>query len=388
MKPPEFYRGREQTYVKHLFLEEYLERVAYNIGSFATDFVYVDGFSGPWKSQDEDYADTSFGLAILKLRQVRNALTDQGKRFDVRCLFIEKDPSRYAALKTETQKIPDMAVNAEHGEFEALIPRIIEFVGKSFALVFVDPTGWTGFGLAQIRPLLILRGEVIVNFMYNDINRHLEDPRPEVIRTLDSTFGGHGWQREIEERIADGMNREDAVVETYRRRFKAAGNFPYATTTRVLNPLADRTYFYLVYGTRHRKGLIEFRNVEKKVIDIQENVRDAAKYDYRVSRTSQGELFGPGEFRSPSRHFQEERSRECNASRSELRADLAAKGVVKYEDILPIALEHRLVWESDVKQWLMDMSGNGDVEIRGLKPRERTPKPGHVICWLGGRSRG
>ena len=31
MRPLEFYRGREQTYVKHFFLEKYLERVAYNI---------------------------------------------------------------------------------------------------------------------------------------------------------------------------------------------------------------------------------------------------------------------------------------------------------------------------------------------------------------------
>ena len=32
MKPVEYYRGREQTYLKHFFLERYLERVAYVIG--------------------------------------------------------------------------------------------------------------------------------------------------------------------------------------------------------------------------------------------------------------------------------------------------------------------------------------------------------------------
>lgn len=64
MKPAEYYRGREQTYLKHFFLERYLERVAYNIGSFYNDFVYVDGFSGPWKSGDEALDDTSFMIAI------------------------------------------------------------------------------------------------------------------------------------------------------------------------------------------------------------------------------------------------------------------------------------------------------------------------------------
>ena len=52
MKPADHYRGREQTYLKHFFLERYLERVAYKVGSFAPEFVYVDGFSGPWKTED------------------------------------------------------------------------------------------------------------------------------------------------------------------------------------------------------------------------------------------------------------------------------------------------------------------------------------------------
>ena len=50
---PKDYVGREQTYIKHFFLERYLERVAYNILSFRDNFVYVDGFSGPWRSEDK-----------------------------------------------------------------------------------------------------------------------------------------------------------------------------------------------------------------------------------------------------------------------------------------------------------------------------------------------
>ena len=70
MQSLDYYRGREQTYLKHFFLERYLERVAYNIGSFVDEFVYVDGFSGPWKSEAESLEDTSFIIAIQKLRQV------------------------------------------------------------------------------------------------------------------------------------------------------------------------------------------------------------------------------------------------------------------------------------------------------------------------------
>lgn len=62
MKLPEDYRGREQTYLKHFFLERYLERVAYKVGSFAQEFVYVDGFSGPWRTEDPGFEDSSSSL--------------------------------------------------------------------------------------------------------------------------------------------------------------------------------------------------------------------------------------------------------------------------------------------------------------------------------------
>ena len=42
MKPVEYYEGREQTYLKHFFLERYLETVAYHIGYWQQEFAYVD----------------------------------------------------------------------------------------------------------------------------------------------------------------------------------------------------------------------------------------------------------------------------------------------------------------------------------------------------------
>ena len=55
MRPLGYYKGREQTYAKHLFLDTYLERVARNILSFSDEFIYVDGFSGPWQSGDDEF---------------------------------------------------------------------------------------------------------------------------------------------------------------------------------------------------------------------------------------------------------------------------------------------------------------------------------------------
>lgn len=95
MKPLDYYKGREQTYLKHFFLERYLERAAYHIGAFQQDFVYVDCFSGPWKAEDEALDDTSFMIAIKKIESVREGLGKIGRYPRMRCLFIEKDEIAY-----------------------------------------------------------------------------------------------------------------------------------------------------------------------------------------------------------------------------------------------------------------------------------------------------
>ena len=53
---------------------------------------------------------------------------------------------------------------------------------------------------------------------------------------------------------------------------------------------------------------------------------------------------------------------------------------VLYENALAHMLELPLVWESDVKRITMDLFHSGEIDIRGLKRRERTPKKGYVLA--------
>jgi len=248
MKSIDYYRNREQTYLKHFFLERYLERVGFNICSFRDDFVYVDGFSGPWKSRDEQFEDTSFMIAIKELRKVREGVARLGKRPpSIRCVFVEKGPKAFNELQDAVRGITDIEITPIPGEFEEVIPQIGKAIRQSFSLVFIDPTGWTGFGLKRIVPILEHRpGEVIVNFMFDFIRRGFGV-------SFDALFGGPDW---------DASMTEDETIQLYSKRMKAAGRFDHVTSTRILNPTSDRTYFYLVYATRHWKGLLEFRNVK------------------------------------------------------------------------------------------------------------------------------
>lgn len=290
MRPPEFYKGREQTYLKHFFLEKYLQRVAFHIGYFYPRFVYVDGFSGPWRAQGEDLSDTSFRIALDQLNYVQTGLAapPHHKHPTVEAIFIEKDPVAFVALQQAvTEYKGTIKVTPLPGTFEANIPKIIQRIGKAFAFFLIDPTGWKGFGMQPIKPVLThTPGEVIINFMYDNINRFLNSSDPKTEASLDALFGTDKWRvlRDVEE-------REYAIVDFYREQIRHAGGFPFVTSTRILKPTQDRAYYHLVYATRNQKGILEFRKVEEASVYEQEQVRLTAKRQEREHRTGQSELF-------------------------------------------------------------------------------------------------
>lgn len=380
MPDPSLYAGREQTYVKHFFLKRYLERVAYNIYSFKDDFAYVDGFSGPWKSAAESYKDTSFSLALEQLRAVRSGVKDgRGKDVTFRCQFVEKDNRAFAELKATVEGISDVTIELINGEFENHIADVQKFVGRSFSLVFIDPTGWTGYPLEKITPLLQLKGEVLINFMSDFITRFIDDPRPNIAAGFNDLFGAE-WFNEWKALHDAGMTREAAAIRVYTERLKKAGNYKFVTSTRILKPASDRAYFYLIYATRHSKGILEFRGVEKKAVDVQERLRNDVKYQTAVARTGQPGLFGAAIMDTAVAAYEDERKNQHEIALGKLIELIKAhpKGI-KYEDLIGPVMETPLTWESDLKGWLKQLLSEDKITISGMGPRERTVKPGHTI---------
>ncbi len=307
-------------------------------------------------------------IAIQELRKVREGIARQGRRPPtIRCVFVEKDSKAFRELQHTVQGITDIEITPILGEFEHVIPDILKAIRQSFSLVFIDPTGWTGFGLQRIRPILQhVPGEVIVNFMFDFINRRFGV-------SFDDLFGGPGW---------DASMSENETIRLYSERMKTAGLFNHVTSTRILKPTADRTFFYLVYGTRHWKGLLEFRDVEKRFVEEQERVRLTAKQLKRIDKTGQNELFSDSSSPTSVRSFEQERQKNKDNALNRLRELLRRNPRVQYEDVLGSLLELPLVWQSDVNELIMDLRGR-ELEVEGLQPRERTPKRGHVIVGKG-----
>ncbi|MBI2497839.1 MAG: hypothetical protein HYV75_08010, partial [Opitutae bacterium] len=94
------YFGREQSLIKHVILEKYLERFAIIVGKGYDGIVYVDGFSGPWNVQSENLDDSSFSIALGQLRKARLAVRETfGRELQIKCIFLEKEAAPFARLK-------------------------------------------------------------------------------------------------------------------------------------------------------------------------------------------------------------------------------------------------------------------------------------------------
>jgi three-Cys-motif partner protein len=286
------YTKREQTLAKHIILKKYLQTLAFKLlhGGHST-LTYVDGFSGPWESKTSDYSDTSFMIAIKALKDAQEQMRLQGKRKRIRCFFVEEKASAYAQLEKAVRLHHDPAnefhVKTFHGKFEDAVDEIMNFVGASFALTFIDPTGWTGYEFDKIsRIMQHTPGEVLLNYMFDFVNRFTAWDNPKIAASFDGILG-KDWKARMD---ASESPRDETVQTLFAEEFKKAGNFKYVLSTPI-EKLADRTHFCIVYGSRNVKGLEAYRDVEYAAMKEHGMRRLEAKQALLEEKTGQGSMF-------------------------------------------------------------------------------------------------
>lgn len=294
MSEKELYVGREQSFVKHLILRKYLQRFAFIIGSRYDVITYVDCFSGPWNVQSQELKDSSFSIALEELQAARAQHGIRGKSVKLRCLFLEENPDAYAKLKQFADNARNAVVETRNCKLKDAIEDIVSFVKKggarSFPFIFIDPTGWTGFAMDEISPLLQLTpSEVLINFMTGHILRFIESPDEMTQESFVRLFGSDSFRENL--KGLTQRDREDAAVEEYSRVVARTGQFPFTSTSIVLHPEFDRTHFHLIYATRNTKGVEVFKEAEKAAMKEMQQVRAEAHKRKHERKMPQAELF-------------------------------------------------------------------------------------------------
>jgi len=373
------YLGREQSLIKHIILEKYLERFAVITGSWSDGIIYVDGFSGPWNVQSESLEDASFSIALKQLRNARDTVKKIfNKELKIRCVFLEKKPGPFARLKRFAEEQKDANITVLNVEFAQAIPHLVMLIksagGGYFPFIFIDPTGWKGFAMQTITPLLRLEpSEILVNFMTGFIMRFAEDRREEIGASFEGLFGDAAFRNRL--RGLDGREREDALVFEYARRIGEMGGFPFVPVAVVPHPTKNRTHFHLVYATRNIKGLEVFKGAERRALSMLGEIRADAKRREREQRTNQPEFLTGSE--APDVGYVNDLAAHYGRlARESVHSLIREERELSFDEAYAVGMRYPTIQLQALRQWIEEIADIGNL---GTHEKVGKPNAGHRI---------
>jgi three-Cys-motif partner protein len=355
------YSEREQTKAKHFILKRYLEALAFKVLTFS-DITYVDGFSGPWKTQTEDFSDTSFIIALRVLQNAQEIVAERGKRQRIRCFLSESDATAFAQLRAAVAPFDKPAegfeVRTYHGRFEDAVPEINGYIGQSFPLIFIDPKGWTGYPLAKLRPLFARQKcEVVINFMYEFINRFAHSEDPAIVESLNPILGGPGWR----DRLDPDLSRGAAVEKLFRETVGTVLELPFVVSTRIDKSTAERPHFFITYGTKSREGLKAFRDTEYAALRKHAGSRAEASERKRAEKTRTDDLFAEHHAGIREATIDGIVEEQKNHARDYLLTALA-RSPLKFVQVWEELLKSFMLRETNVKDICVALANEGKIE--------------------------
>ena len=252
------------TRAKHEILKLYMQAWVPILGqSNFSELLYIDGFAGPGRySKGED------GSPIIALK----AALEQRERIRPKMsfLFVERQNDRASMLESilgDTATPPQFSVAVEGGKtFEEAVTRFLDArtsggnrIPPTFA--FIDPFGWSGVPFDLVRRILSYPScEVLVTFMYEEINRFIGHPDQE--SNFDSFFGAREW-RQITS-VYDPHERNRQLHDLYLNQLRDSAGMKYVRSFEMRNG-RDVTDYYLFYATNSLLGLKKMKEAMWRV---------------------------------------------------------------------------------------------------------------------------
>jgi len=206
------------TLAKHQILRGYLDAWLPITTRYNSRVLYIDGFAGPGR-----YRDGEDGSPIIALKAALEHHYPMSA--EIIYLFIEVDARRSANLRQEIARLslpPNIQVHVQQGRFDETISDLLDHLGGSAArlaptFAFIDPFGWTGAPFSIIQRLLARqRCEVLVNLMYEEVNRFLALPRQA--DNWNRLFGTSGWEHVLG--AGDAIERQQRVHDLYEHQMR------------------------------------------------------------------------------------------------------------------------------------------------------------------------
>ena len=257
---------KPHTQAKHEILRRYLGAWFPILSKWEKRIIYLDGFAGPCV-----YEGGEDGSPVIALQTaVTHVLSSQLANTEIFFFFIEKDQNRAKKLKEVlNNKFPKLPKNinytVEGSEFAPTFEQVLDLLDKQDrklapTFAFIDPFGFSGLPMQLIARLLNCdKCEVFITFMSGFVKRFLDELREPVLTEL---FGTDEWKKARE--ISVPVEKETFLLSLYERQLQKLGGAPFVRSFGMIGE-QNQIIYYLVFATKHLKGLEVMKNAMWKV---------------------------------------------------------------------------------------------------------------------------
>ena len=296
---------QKQTEMKHRVFSYYLPLWLQILSSTNKNLNYFDGFGGIGAYHtDEDikknkYVSNCFGSPVISVQTISDLKKDR-KITQANVIIIDEYPDNLENIKKilkfkNLPFLPSDRINFEYGDFDKKINEGLDSFEKNQSKIaptffLLDPFGISGIKLCTIKRIMNMdKTEILLNFMYNSLQRWVNHPNKKIQNIYDEYFDGDEW-RECKGKYL--YEKEQKFVSIFRNKCK---NFSKHVYPFKLNfPHKKQTYYYLFHLTNHWLGCSLMKNSFAKFND--------GKCEYEGEKY-QSTLFGSIEQKEKKENF-------------------------------------------------------------------------------------
>jgi three-Cys-motif partner protein len=251
------------TRTKHRILRGYLE---YWLPTALqeNEHVYIlDGFAGPG-----EYTKGEPGSPLIAINTLLEYTTNSEHLRRVSFLFIDNHRKRHYHLHDLINRYKHMQPMIEtlncrlmKGDFARILHEWLAAMETRVPnlaprFIFIDPFGFSNTPLSHIaRIMRHSQSEVLITFMYEELNRFLSHPSKKIQHRFTELFGTERW-RDID---LNG-DREQQICDLYRTQLQKMGNTKYVCMFRIKNK-NNTTDYFLIFGTHTLTNLEKMKDI-------------------------------------------------------------------------------------------------------------------------------
>jgi three-Cys-motif partner protein len=234
----------EQTEMKHKVFGDYFDKWAQILGK-NHPLNYIDGFGG-WGAYHTEKGEIYYGSPVIAAEIIDKF--NLGDKCSILVIDTEKGNIENL-MKIFAYKKIKCKIQFANSDFDKTINELLDkHENIAPTLFLIDPFGFKIKYETLKRIMSKNKSEILMNFMYNAVNRFISLKQNEKI--IDELYGTEKW-REITSLKED--EREIAIIGLLKTQLKKIASFVFPF--RMEFPRMKRTYYYLIHITNHVKGI-------------------------------------------------------------------------------------------------------------------------------------